>query len=233
MLSWNLLHGADDQGRMNLAEKGEFIARRGADLVFLQEIDENCRRSGSADQMQVLAAITGLDPAFGSFMPYDGGRYGMGMLSGLPVTGTRSIPLPEGNEPRVALAREVTVLGRPLLAVSVHFNWIEDDAARHAQAQALLAELARAELPCIVAGDFNDVPDSRTLQAFYAAGFRHVEAAGPSFNARAPSKDIDHILIRGGRGLDLISRGGEVLVETELSDHRPVAGTILCRLIRQ
>lgn len=230
LLSWNLLHGADDRGQLNLPAKGAFIAAQKADLVFLQEIDRNCVRSGSEDQMRSLGAQTGMDPAFGVFMSYDGGEYGMGMLSALPVLSTRSIQLPEGNEPRVALAREVRVLGRPLLAVSVHFNWIEDDAARFAQAQALLEEVNRTGLPCIVAGDFNDVPSSRTMQAFYAAGFEQVEAPGPSWNARAPSEDIDHLLIRSGRGLDLASLGGAVLSETELSDHRPVAGRILCRM---
>lgn len=232
LLSWNILHGADDQGRLNLAQKGDFIARQSADLVFLQEIDRNCRRSGNEDQMGRLSGLTGMDPGFGSFMSYDGGQYGLGMLSALPVLSTRAVQLPNGDEPRVALAREVKVLGRPLLAVCVHFNWIEDDAARFAQAQALLQELGRSDLPCIVAGDFNDVPQSRTLQAFYAAGFHHLEMPGPSWNARAPSEDIDHILIRSGKGLELIARGGEVLAETELSDHRPVAGRILCRLTR-
>lgn len=232
LLSWNLLHGADERGNLNLAAKGEYVAARDADLVFLQEIDQSCRRSGSEDQMVRLAAATGLDPAFGAFMDFDGGQYGLGMLSGLPVLGTRSIPLPEGNEPRVALAREVQVLGRPLLAVCVHFNWIEDDAARFAQAQALLAELELSGLPCIVAGDFNDVPDSRTMRAFYAAGFTHAEAPGPSWNARAPSQDIDHLLIRSGPGLELRADGGAVLEETELSDHRPVWARVLCRRTR-
>jgi len=232
IVSWNLLHGADDRGRLNLPAKGAFLAAQGADLVFLQEIDELCRRSGSEDQMALLAAATGMDPAFGAFMDYDGGQYGLGMLSGLPVLAARSIPLPEGNEPRVALALEVTVLDRSLLAVCVHFNWIEDDAARFAQAQALLADLDASGLPCIVAGDFNDRPDSRTLQAFYAAGFEHVEAPGPSWNARAPSKDIDHVLIRGGRGLKLRGRGGAVLAEEELSDHRPVRAIVHCSRTR-
>ena len=81
----------------------------------------------------------------------------------------------------------------------------------------------------IVAGDFNDTPDSRTMQAFFAAGFETVEAPGPSWNARTPSVDIDHILVRTGRGLELMPLGGEVLEERDLSDHRPVRGRIRVR----
>lgn len=159
LLTWNILHGANDEGDLNLEAKGRYISIQAADLVFLQEIDENCERSGSVDQMAILGQITGMDAAFGSFMPYQGGRYGLGTLSSLPVRSTRSLRLPEGDEPRVALFREVEVLG-------------------------------------------------------------------PSWNARAPSVDIDHILVRSGSELTLEPLGGEVQEESLLSDHRPVRGRV-------
>ena len=230
ILTWNILHGADDEGELNLEAKGRYISDQAADLVFLQEIDEYCERSGSVDQITALGRISAMDAAFGSFMPYQGGHYGLGTLSALPVRATRSLRLPDGDEPRVALLREVQVLGRPLLAVNLHLNWTRDDAFRYAQAAALLAELETLDLPMVVAGDFNDTPDSRTMKAFFDAGFESVEAPGPSWNARAPSRDIDHILVRSGRGLRLEPLGGEVLEERALSDHRPVRGRIRVRI---
>ena len=226
LLTWNILHGANVEGDLNLEAKGRYLSDQAADIVFLQELDEICERSGGVDQMSVLGRISEMDAAFGSFMPYQGGRYGLGTLSAPPVLATRSLRLPEGDEPRVALFREVEVLGRPLLTVNVHFNWTEDDTSRYAQARALLAELETLDLPMIVAGDFNDVPGSRTLEAFIEAGFEPVETPGPSWNAEAPSVDIDHILVRSGPGLQLEPLGGEVLVERALSDHRPVRGRI-------
>ena len=226
LLTWNILHGASDEGELNLEAKGRYLSDQAADLVFLQEIDDHCERSGRVDQMAFLGRISGMDAAFGSFMPYQGGRYGLGTLSSLPVRATRSLRLPEGDEPRVALFSEVEVLGRSLLAVNVHLNWTQDDTSRYAQARALLAELETIDLPTIVAGDFNDVPTSRTMEAFFAAGFVQVEEPGPSWNARAPSVDIDHVLVRSGQGLRLESLGGEVLNERALSDHRPVRGRI-------
>lgn len=226
VLSWNILHGATDEGELNLQAKARYISEQHADLVHLQEIDENCERTGGVDQMAVLGDLTGMDPAFGAFMPYQGGRYGLGTLSTLPVRSTRSLTLPEGGEPRVALLQEVEILGRPLLVVNLHFDWREDDTARYAQARALLTELETLELPMIVAGDFNATPESRTMQAFFGAGFITVESPGPSFNARQPSIDIDHILVRSGGDLKLEPLGGHVLDEPVLSDHRPVRGRI-------
>ena len=226
LLTWNILHGVNAEGELNLEAKGTYIAGLAADLVFLQELDENCARSGYVDQMTALGQITAMDAAFGSFMPHEGGLYGLGTLSSLPVRATRSLRLPEGDEPRVALLREVEVLGRPLLAVKVHFNWTEDDTSRFAQARALLAELETLDLPMIVAGDFNDVPGSRTIEAFIETGFELVERPGPSWNAVAPSVDIDHIFVRSGAGLRIDPLGGKVLRERSLSDHRPVRGRI-------
>jgi len=226
VLTWNILHGANDKGQLNLEDKGAYLAEQGADLIFLQEVDEGCERSEGVDQIALLGRMTAMDAAFGSFMPYQGGRYGLGTLSSLPVRETRSVRLPDGDEPRVALVGKVEVLGRPLLVVNLHLNWTKDDTFRYVQAYALLAELETLDLPMIVAGDFNDTPESRTMKAFFAAGFEPVEAPGPSWNARAPSVDIDHILVRTGHGLRLAPLGGEVLEEDALSDHRPVRGRI-------
>ncbi len=226
VLTWNILHGASDEGELNLEAKASYISEQGADLVHLQEIDEQCERTGSVDQMAVLGDLTGMDAAFGAFMPFQGGRYGLGTLSNLPVLTTRSLRLPEGGEPRVALLQEVEVFGRSLLVANLHFDWREDDTARYAQARALLTELESLDLPMILAGDFNATPVSRTMKAFFGAGFVPVEAPGPSWNARAPSVDIDHILVRSGPGLRIEPLGGEVLDERTLSDHRPVRGRI-------
>ena len=229
VLTWNILHGASVEGELNLEAKGTYLAEQGADLVFLQEVDQGCERSGGVDQIALLGRMNSMDAAFGSFMPFQGGHYGLGTLSSLPVRETRAVRLPDGDEPRVALLSEVEVLGRPLIAVNLHLNWTEDDTFRYAQARALLTELEALELAMIVAGDFNDTPDSRTMMAFFDAGFEPVEAPGPSWNALAPSKDIDHILVRSGRGLRLEPLGGEILEETDLSDHRPVRSRIRVR----
>ena len=127
ILSWNILHGANAKGELNLAEKRDYLRESSADLIFLQEIDKVCERSGDVDQMLYLAEDSDLVPGFGAFMPYQGGEYGLGTLSRLPVAHYHSLRLPDGNEPRVALILETTILDRSLIAANVHFNWIRDD----------------------------------------------------------------------------------------------------------
>ncbi len=229
LLSWNILHGANAGGELNLVEKRDYLRKSDADLVFLQEVDDRCKRSAGVDQMLFLAEDSDRVPGFGSFMPFQGGQYGMGMLSRLPVTKYRSLRLPEGNEPRVALILETTVLDRPVIAANVHFNWIRDDTARFAQAKALLDHLDTFDVAAIVAGDFNDVPESRTLRLFYDAGFTQVDRLEPSFSSDKPRVDIDHVLIRNGGELTLDSVGGQVIDGQKLSDHRPVTAKVRVR----
>ncbi len=229
VLTWNLLHGANERGELDLEAQAGYILRQTPHFAFVQEIDDRCVRSGRVDQMAVLARLTGMGARFGAFMPFDGGRYGLGTLSALPLVADRTLELPPGGEPRVALLTEVELLGRTLLAVNVHFDWRVDDAARFAQASVLAAELAAVENAILLAGDFNDVPESRTLALFYAAGFEHVEPPGASWSASRPSVDIDHVLVRDGRDLALEPLGGEVLPESELSDHRPVLARVRAR----
>jgi len=230
LLSWNILHGADASGELNLSEKRDYLGTSGADLVFLQEVDDGCKRSGGVDQMSFLAEGSDRTPGFGSFMSYQGGEYGMGMLSRLPVTRYRSLRLPDGNEPRVALILETRVFGEPVIAANVHFNWVRDDTARFAQAKALLDYLDTIDVATIVAGDFNDVPASRTLELFRVAGFTQVDRLEPSISSDKPRIDIDHVLIRSGGKLKLESLGGQVIDGQRLSDHRPVSARVRMRL---
>lgn len=80
-----------------------------ADLVPLQEIDSVTTRTGGVDQAAELGRLTGLEPAYGHFMPYQGGAYGMAILSRWPIAEVANHRLPDGEEPRTALAATVTL----------------------------------------------------------------------------------------------------------------------------
>src|SRR5690606_4824448 len=139
------------------------------DIIGLQEVDDRTGRSGKAAQAERLGQLLGMHHAFGRFMDYQGGAYGMAILTRQPIVSTRSIQLPEGNEPRIALTVQVRLAdGRLLTIVNVHFDWVSDDAFRFAQAQAVTKYLDALKTPYILLGDFNDLPESRTLALFKA-----------------------------------------------------------------
>ena len=126
------------------------------------------------------------------------------------------------NTVTVGRLMEIAPAGKPRVTfVCVHFDWLDDDTERFAQAEALLAALDDAG-GVIVAGDFNDTPGSRTIRAFEEAGFRIVapgEGEGATFPSAGPTKRIDFVMHRPSFGF---VGTAEVLAEEVASDHRPV-----------
>lgn len=225
--SYNIRHGRGLDDAVDLERTADALQRLGADLIGLQEVDASVRRSGTVDQAAFLGERLGMEHAFGAFFPYDGGRYGMAVLSRFPIVAARSIRLPDGEEPRVALAVTVAPPGADTITVvNVHFDWLDDDTDRFRQASALATQLDALEHPWVLLGDFNDLPDSRTLKLFYPiVGDARKPADGRlTFPADGPAKEIDHIFAKRGSGLEVVDL--RVIADTITSDHRPVLAQV-------
>lgn len=223
VLCWNLHHGVGEDGKLDLGRIAEVIKAQRPDVVALQEVDNECRRSGSVDQAAELAKLTGMTGVFGKAMDHDGGEYGQAILSKHPIGATKIHRLPGDGEPRIAFEAAVTIGGKVMRMVSVHLDH-EQDARRLKQAEALVAALSESDAPLILAGDFNDTPGSPPLKAF-AARWTPVAKKEPVFTCPAgkPAVEIDHVFLHGFEAQGLL----EVLPEAVASDHRPIAGVVV------
>ena len=228
--TYNIRHGRGMDDVVDLTRTATAIAALGADVVALQEVDRGVERSDGADEPRVLGERLGFEHAFGAFFPYQGGEYGMAILSRFPIRRSLPLRLPDGNEPRVALVAEVELpSGRRVQVVNVHFDWVENDTLRYAQVQALGEVLDTTSLPTILLGDFNDVPGSRTLERWRD---RFTAAAKPTddrftFSSTEPVKEIDHILLGPpGAWGPATSR---VVSDPMTSDHRAVVAEVRLR----
>ena len=230
VVSYNIRHGCGSDDKVDLARTAEALRALAPDLVALQEVDCGVRRSGGVDQAAELGRLLGMHHAFGSFMDYQGGRYGMAFLSRFPILRSHAIRLPPGDEPRIALRIDVTAPGvGELTAVNVHFNWVGDDTLRYAQACALAEQLTSIGPRHLVLGDFNDEPGSRTLQLFHGLA---LEIAKPvtarlTYPSPAPVKEIDFVFASPRD--DWLVHEVRVVEETLASDHRPVLAVIEAR----
>ena len=225
--TWNIKHGLGMDGQLDLERIAATIETFDADIVALQEVDENVRRSGRVDQAAWLGDRLGMHAAFGSFMDYQGGRYGLAILSRFPIDSSVPWRLSDGHEPRVALAIGVTPsAGNPISVVCVHFDWVDDDGFRFTQATETMDRLLDLDTPWIVLGDFNDTPQSRTMRTFRARGRDAVKPAGSraTFPADDPRVEIDFILT--GPGDRWRTGDVEVVPESTASDHRPVIAVL-------
>ncbi|HRP07782.1 MAG TPA: endonuclease/exonuclease/phosphatase family protein [Gemmatimonadales bacterium] len=224
--SYNIRHGRGMDQQVALERTAATIRSLDAEIVGLQEVDERVQRSGRADQAALLGGLLGMEHRFGAFFDYQGGRYGMAILSKHPIVGIEEIALPPGEEPRIALAARIALpTGDTITVVNVHFDWVSSDRARVAQADQLADRLAGIEGPWLVMGDFNDEPRSRTLRAFRSVIEQSTKEAGAelTFPSDAPEREIDHIFA----ARDGLLRPVEswAVIDSVASDHRPVVAT--------
>lgn len=234
VLVLNLHAGHDAGGRDNLERAADLIRRREADLVLLQEVDRETERAGGVDQTDWLARATGLHGAFGGTMPFQGGEYGLAVLSRWPIAARELVPLPappagerpgDGYEPRGVLRVTLTTPRGELHVLNTHLDASPRDVHRRREISAVLelAERLRAGgSPVLLGGDLNAPPDSRVIDDLRRAGWTDAwracgQGEGSTFPADAPERRIDYLFLPP----ELSCRGSEVL-KTRLSDHRPL-----------
>ncbi|MBK1833149.1 endonuclease/exonuclease/phosphatase family protein [Roseibacillus ishigakijimensis] len=224
--AYNIRHGAGRDGKVDLDRTAAVLRALDADLIALQEVDKNCRRSGQRDLAAELAQRLGMTHRFGKFMDYQGGEYGMAILSRLPITATTRHPLPRGAEPRCALEVQVTVpgLAQPLSFLSIHNDWTDGE-IRTRQVTALLTALAEHRHPVILAGDFNGPRDDASLQLLEKRQWQILpknDSPAPTFPAHQPEVEIDFLVVKN---LPPFTCRHWVEEEEDASDHRPLAAS--------
>jgi len=226
ILTYNIHHGEGMDEVIEMDRIADLISNLDPDLVALQEVDRVLERTNRVDQAAVLGEFTGLTPVHGAFMDYQGGEYGMAILSRWPIVESINHRLPEGAEPRTALSARVRSpeTGRELVFIGIHFYRTSEE--RMAQAATVVDAVRDEDVPVILAGDFNSQPDSEVIlllsQTWDVIEKGAAHFTFPSYHAE---REIDFIMLRPGGSFDVLER--DVLDESIISDHRPVYAEIV------
>lgn len=228
ILAYNIHHGAGMDEVIDLQRVAALIREIDPDLAALQEIDSVTVRTDGVDQAAELGRLTGLTSIFGRFMEYQGGAYGMALLSRWPVEEFENVRLPDGAEPRTAVAARVRspTTGRNLRFIGIHFYRTEEE--RLAQARRLEKHLVGDSIPTILAGDFNSRPGSAVM-IHLSRGWSVVPKGEDrlTFPSYGPDREIDFVLVRPGARFEILRT--RLLDEPVLSDHRPVVVDLVVR----
>jgi len=236
VLVYNIHAGKDARGGDNLARVAALVRSSDADVVLLQEVDRRTRRSGGVDQPAALAELTGYATAFGRTLDYDGGEYGIALLSRWPIVHDTLVHLPVdppqaraggSHEPRGALRATIAVPGGDTIAVvNTHLDASRDDLWRRQEVRTLLAVVdslrGGGTVTTLVGGDFNSTPESAVHEAARGAGLRDAWAAcgrgdGLTYPADSAVKRIDYLYLTGSAACD-----DARVLESDASDHRPL-----------
>ena len=232
VMTYNIHVGVGMDKKLDLPRIAEVIKREHVDLVGLQEVDRGVERTQRVDEIAELARLTKMDYAFAFNLKYQGGQYGVAILSRFPIRATdhRLYQNLREAERRGFIRAEVKIGGRLVNFVTTHLDYQYDD-GRVFETEQLLKALKEVSGPLIVVGDFNDTPAGGAYKLmrdqFVDAWIEsHASGEGLSYPADKPAKRIDYIFTRQKDGTKAKRAW---IVTTLASDHVPVVADLEIR----
>ena len=249
VVDWNIERGLQLPGIIR------FLEKENADILTLQEVDLNARRTGNRNVAEEIARRLKLNYVYGPEYQemaegVRGNRAytGQATLSRWPIRNSRVIRFtaqsgfwePRWYKPnlpvfqerignRIALFSEIDVAGRSVAVFNLHLESRGANRLRVAQLAETLAYAGRypAPLPVLIAGDLNlDVSGEQSAMAIRGAGF--LDAVD---TARVPTTIRKGL--HPGRSIDRIlvrvgfaSTDGVVHDQVRASDHFPISCSV-------
>lgn len=189
-----------------------------ADIVGIQELDSVTARSEGVNVLDVLAEKTSMYSTYAAAIDYDGGKYGVGVLSKeKPISVTR-VPLPCSKEPRMLLIVEMD----DYYFGNTHFSLNEEDRLRAVEIIKAETEKLNPDKPYFLVGDINATPESTVVQSLAKEFTSLVSPEEFTIPATNPNRTIDYIFAYNANGdWEPLNNSG-VIAEDVASDHRPL-----------
>lgn len=216
ILTYNVKNCTGMDGKTGYGRVAEVIKRINADVVALQELDSVTVRARGVAVADTLAALTGMYRVYGASIAYQGGKYGIGVLSKQKPLKWRRIPLPGREEQRSLLIVEFD----DFIMCCTHLSLTKED--RLASVRIINDTLANETKPVILAGDFNAVPSSEPILEL-SGKWKFLSDTSvftsPSVN---PKRCIDYVLGLKSQNSDIKTRRSVTVQEHVASDHLPV-----------
>lgn len=229
IMTFNIHVGVGMDKKLDLQRIAGVINKERPDLVGLQEVDRGVKRTEGKDEIAELANMTKMDYAFAHNLDFQGGQYGVAILSRTLIKKIdhQMFENKREAERRGMLRVKVEFDGVPLHFVTTHLDYQFAD-GRLFETEQLLKNLADVKGPLIVVADMNDEPAGSAYalmsQTFDDAWIKSkAKSDGLSFPADKPVKRIDYIFYRKG---DRVKAKKAWIVETLASDHVPVMAEI-------
>jgi endonuclease/exonuclease/phosphatase family metal-dependent hydrolase len=216
--TYNIKHGDNGNGRVDLRRLGAACAGLSADVLAVQEVDRFARRSGFRDEMRVIARATGMAAVFGEAARRRWRSYGNVLLArgGISDVEVIKLPRPSDGEQRVVIVARVAVNGVDLSVGATHLSFRRGEGAP--QLAVVVEALGARDGPRVLLGDLNLGPEV-VEPALAAAGYQ-VAPTGATFPASGPRSRIDYVAVAG---LEVASASTPA---PGMSDHLPVVAEV-------
>jgi endonuclease/exonuclease/phosphatase family metal-dependent hydrolase len=232
VLTYNIHHAVGKDGNLDLGRIASVISAANPDIVSLQEVDKNVPRSGTVNQVNQLAQLTGMQSYFGKARNLNGGEYGNGVLvrSGIDIVSTTNhqLPNPDNVEPRAVVEMSLSLDSNPGTTEFKFFatHLMHDSSAgRIDSVQYINGLVSGSSTPSILAGDMNFNPGS---PAFNIASNQWTDATNISNSGKNRANQIDYIFYRSNTAWNVSTAGQFIINPTTnvASDHHPLLAVL-------
>jgi len=227
VMSYNIQNARGMDNIVDYQRIADVITGLSPDVVALQELDSVTNRSGGVDVLSRLAALCAMYPVYSASIPYDGGKYGIGVLSKQKPLSWRRIPLPGREEARSLQIVEF----KDYILCNTHFSLNGDD--RRASVDIINQTVKDFEKPVILAGDINDTPEAPVMEAFQQKWITLTNTRQFTFPSDKPDRTIDYILGYTPKGYTYSVWQTRVLHEPVASDHLPLFADVRLKTAKE
>jgi len=227
-----LYQGLVDHDRIqhNLEQLGAYLKQLDADVVGLQEIDQDCNWSGNINQLKVIAREAGFPYQKFGINNRNGGDYrlfyGNAILSRYPIVDFQNHPFGDASVAEKGfLTAEVNVRGQHVTCVVTHLDPIRGS-EREKQIEKMVDVIGNTYTPIVVMGDFNCELDTespmKTLCQELELQIPRLEETERDSYWQLLDKTIDFVFASEG-----VKYEGYRVGEAKLSDHHPVIADLV------
>lgn len=229
VMAYNIHHGCDIHERLQLKQVADLIRSDKSDIVGLVEVDSVCRRSNKTDQAAILGKMTGMHSAFVRHFPFQGGAYGLAILSRFPIIDVVNKRVPvmtneNGDTTRALLVARIKLPHHRHLSVVVAHLDYRTEASRLRQAAFLTGLLKNEQQPVMILGDLNASPDSKAIQMLKSHFIDANHAEARTFPSDTPREKIDYIMIDRANFIKTLK---DTVYPVKFSDHRPIVAEVM------
>ena len=220
LMSYNIRNAKGMDNVRNVQRIANVINNEAPDVVAVQELDSMTTRS---NQTYLLAEVAECTQMFANYAPaisFQGGKYGIGILSKEKPLGIQTFPLPGREEKRMLMVAEF----KDYFFACTHLSLTEED--RLASLEIIKNSVRTSHKPFFLVGDLNDKPESAFIKALQQDFQILTNIKNATFPAPEPTETIDYIAVWKQQTDDFAALSTEVVEEPLASDHRPITVTL-------
>lgn len=216
LMSYNIKNANGMDNVCNFQRIANVINNASPDVVAIQEVDSMTNRSGQKYVLGEIAERTQMHGYFAPAIDYDGGKYGIGLLTKQVPLRLQTLPLPGREEARTLILAEFV----DYIYCCTHMSLTEED--RMKSLELVKAFTSSSTKPLFLAGDMNAEPESGFIKKLQKDFQILSNPKQHTFPAPDPKETIDYIatLKQNAKGFAVIS--AKVINEPMASDHRPI-----------